>query len=294
VGAAFSCKNKDIKMKRIFPIALSVVILFGVLDAIQAHFENRIYDLQNKQERLMSDVISDLKRNRIILVGEHHNNLSHHEAQVDVIRTIKESGEQVAVGLEMFRSDSQQALNRWVAGNIEEAEFLKIFYDNWGYSWENYRVIFDYAREKKIPLIGLNVSRDITRQVSRQGFASLNQEQKGKLSNIACRVDKEYMDYIKKAFGGHAHGKLNFTYFCEAQLVWDTVMAINALEYLNKNPNALMVVLTGTGHAQKNAMPRQIRKRSEVAHAVILPEIKGVIDPETVDQSDADYIMLDL
>jgi hypothetical protein len=54
------------------------------------------------------------------------------------------------------------------------------------------------------------------------------------------------------------------------------------------------VVLTGAGHAQKNAIPRQISKRSNAAHAVILPEIKGVIDPETVDHSDADYIMLDL
>ena len=242
----------------------------------------------------MPDVISDLKRNRIILVGEHHSNQNHHAAQVRVIRTLKESGGRVAIGLEMFRSDSQQALDRWVAGEIDEDKFLEIFYDNWGYSWDNYRVIFDYAREKKIPLIGLNVSRDITRQVSRQGFQSLNKEQKGKLSNIACRVDKEYMDYIKKAFGGHAHGKLNFTYFCEAQLVWDTVMAINALDYLNKNPNAMIIVLTGAGHAQKNAIPRQIRKRSKAAHAVILPEIKGVIDPETIDQSDADYIMLDL
>ena len=159
----------------------------------------------------MSDVIPALKQNRIVLVGEHHSNISHHEAQVDVIRTLKESGGQVAVGLEMFRSDSQQALDRWVAGNIGEEDFLAIFYDNWGYSWENYRVIFDYARENKIPLIGLNVSRDITRQVSRQGFASLNKDQKGKLSNIACRVDKEYMDYIKKAFGGHAHGCLLYT-----------------------------------------------------------------------------------
>jgi uncharacterized iron-regulated protein len=287
-------KQQDNRMKRIFPIILSVVVLFGVLDAIQAHLTHRIYDLQNNKEMLMSDVIPALKQNRIIIVGEHHSNISHHEAQVNVIRTLKESGRQVAVGLEMFRSDSQQALDRWVDGDIGEAEFQEIFYDNWGYSWADYRVIFDYAKEEKIPLIGLNVSRDITRQVSRQGFQSLNKEQKGKLSNIACRVDKEYMDYIKKAFGGHAHGKLNFTYFCEAQLLWDTVMAINALDYLNKNPNALVVVLTGTGHAQKNAIPRQIRNRSEVDHAVILPEVKGVINAETVDKTAADYIMLGL
>lgn len=281
-------------MKHILIIALAAVILSGVPAAIQAHLTDRIYDLQNNEERLMPEVISDLKKNRIILVGEHHSNINHHAAQARVIRTLKEAGSKVAVGLEMFRSDSQQALDRWVAGKIDEEDFKQVFYDNWGYSWEDYRVIFDYARNKKIPLIGLNVSRDITRQVSRRGFASLDDEQKGKLSNIACRVDKEYMDYIKKAFGGHAHGQLNFTYFCEAQLVWDTVMAINALDYLNKNPEAVMVLLTGTGHARKNAIPRQIRQRSAVAHTVILPEVKGVIDPETVDQSDADFIMLDL
>jgi uncharacterized iron-regulated protein len=281
-------------MKRNIIILVSIFVCFSAFAVANKSLDPRIYDINQSRETVMSDVVPALKQNRIVLVGEHHSNINHHEAQANIIRTLQESGAQVAIGLEMFRSDSQQALDRWVTGEIDEEKFLEIFYDNWGYSWDNYRVIFDYAREKKIPLIGLNVSRDITRQVSRRGFQSLNQEQKGKLSNIACRVDKEYMDYIKKAFGGHAHGKLNFTYFCEAQLVWDTVMAINALDYLNNNPSAMIVVLTGAGHAQKNAIPRQISKRSNAAHAVILPEIKGVIDPETVDHSDADYIMLDL
>ena len=281
-------------MKKIAFTALFLVILFVAIAIAEKMANPRIYDVNHDRETVMSDVISSLEQNRLVIVGEHHNNKDHHAAQQTVIRKLKESGNQVAVGLEMFRSDSQQALDRWVAGDISETEFQKIFYDNWGYSWENYRVIFDYARAEKIPLIGLNVPREITRQVARHGFQSLNEEQKSKLSNISCRVDKEYMDFIKKAFGGHAHGKLNFTYFCEAQLVWDTVMAINALDYLNENPNAMMVVLTGTGHARKNAVPRQIRKRSEIAHAVILPEVKGIIDSATVDKSDADYIFLDL
>ena len=281
-------------MKKLVLISIALFVFFSAFAVAHKLLNPEVYDINHGRKTLMSDVIPALKQNRIVIVGEHHNNKRHHEAQLNVIRTLKESGVQVAIGLEMFRSDSQQALNRWVAEEIGEEKFQEIFYDNWGYSWENYRGIFIFARQAKVPLIGLNVSREITRQVSRQGFQSLNKEQKGKLSNIACRVDKEYMDYIKKAFGSHAHGKLNFTYFCEAQLVWDTVMAINALEYLNKHPNDLMVVLTGTGHAQKNAIPRQIRKRSEVAHAVILPEVKGFIDSESVDISAADYIILGL
>ncbi len=281
-------------MKKFVSFAISILVLSSAYAMAKKSVVPRIYDLQNGRAAPIAEMVPALSQNRIVIVGEHHNNKRHHEAQLAVIQTLKEAGIQVAAGLEMFRSDSQEALDRWVAGEIGEAEFEQIFYDNWGYSWENYRVIFDYARREKVPLIGLNVPRDITRQVASQGFQSLSAEQRGKLSNIACRVDKEYMEYIKKAYGGHAHGKLNFTYFCEAQLVWDAVMAVNTLDYLKKNPKALVVILTGIGHAQKNAIPRQIKERSNLAHAVILPEVKGFIDPQTVDKLDADYIMLDL
>jgi uncharacterized iron-regulated protein len=281
------------RTKRIFLILISVVIIVGMYAGIQAHLDHRLYVLQNNKEIRLADAISDLKKNRIILVGEHHTNQNHHFAQLNVIQSLNEAGVQVAVGIEMFRNDSQQALDRWIAGNIGEAKFQEIFYDNWTYPWSAYQMIFEYAKQEKIPMIGLNVSRDITRQVSRQGFNSLSEEQKGKLADVSCRVDKEYMDYIKRAFGGHGHGELNFTYFCEAQLVWDSAMAINTLEYLKKNPDTIVILLAGIGHVRKGAVPRQIRLRSEVSYAVILPKIEGIIDRQTVSIKDADYIMLD-
>jgi len=280
-------------MKRIFLIIVFMAAIFGMLDVIQAHLTHRIYDLQNSKEMLMSEVISDLKKNRIVLVGEHHTTLDHHFGQLNVIQSLKEAGAQVAIGLEMFRSDSQQDLDRWVGGNIGEEEFQEIYYDNWTYPWSNYRMIFEYAKQEKIPMIGLNVPREITRQVSRKGFNSLSAEQKGKLADVSCRVDKEYMDYIKKAFGGHGHGNINFTYFCEAQLVWDTAMAVNTLDYLKKYPDAVVVLLAGAGHVQKGAVPRQISLRSQIPHAVILPKIEGMVDRQTVSIKDADYIMID-
>jgi len=281
------------RTKRIFLIIISVVVIVGMQAGIQAHLDHRLYALQNNTEILLADAISDLKKNRIILVGEHHTNQDHHMAQLNVIQSLNEAGVRVAIGIEMFRNDSQQALDRWVAGNIDAAEFQKIYYDNWNYPWSAYQMIFEYAKKEKIPMIGLNVPRDITRQVSRRGFNSLSEVQKGKLSDVSCRVDKEYMDYIKKAFGGHGHGDLDFTYFCEAQLVWDSAMAINTLEYLKKNPDTIVILLAGTGHVRKGAVPRQIRLRSEIPHAVILPKIEGIIEPQTVSIKDADYIMLD-
>ena len=281
-------------MKKLTILLVFVLVMISAVVAGHKQTDQRIYDLSRGKESRLSEAVALLKQNRIILVGEHHSNKKHHEAQLAVIRTLKESGTKVAIGLEMFRSDSQQALDRWIGGDIGEEKFQQIYYDNWTFPWSAYRRIFEYAREEKIPLIGLNVPRNITRQVSQRGFKSLTAAQKGKLSNITCRVDKEYLNYIKKAFGGHAHGNLNFNYFCEAQLVWDNVMAINALAYLKKYPDAVVVVLTGTGHARKGAIPRQIRKRSQVPHAVILPEVKGIVDSETISTKDADYIMLGL
>ena len=283
----------NMREKQIFLITISVVLMVGMQAGIQAHLDHRLHNLQNNKETLLADAISDLRKNRIILVGEHHTNRNHHFGQLNVIQSLNEAGVQVAIGLEMFKSDSQQALDRWVAGNISETEFQKIYYANWNYPWSAYQMIFEYARKEKIPMIGLNVPRDITRQVSRQGFNSLSEEQKGKLADVTCRVDKEYMDYIKKAFGSHGHGGLNFTYFCEAQLVWDSAMAINSLEYLKKNPDTTVILLAGTGHVRKGAVPRQIRLRSEIPHAVILPKTEGIIDEQTVSIKDADYIMLD-
>lgn len=280
-------------MKRTLTIIVSVILLLGSFGIIRAHLDHRLYDLQNRKEKLMSEVISELKKNRVILVGEHHTSIDHHFGQLNVIQSLKEAGVQVAIGLEMFRDDSQQALDQWVAGTISEEQFEAIYYDNWNYPWPVYRMIFDYARQEKIPMIGLNVPREITRQVSQGGFNSLSEEQRGKLKDVSCRVDKEYMDYIKRAFGGHAHGQINFTYFCEAQMVWDTAMAVNTLDYLKKEPDSVVVLLAGAGHVRKGAVPRQIRDRSDVPHAVILPKIEGIIDKETVSTKDADYIMLD-
>jgi len=281
-------------MKQSTMLWVAALIIIGAVGAGQKQSDLRMYDLNLGKETSMSNAIELLKQNRIILVGEHHSNKKHHEAQRDVIRTLKETGLQVAIGLEMFRSDSQQALDRWINGDIGEEKFRQIYYDNWNYPWSAYHMIFEYAREAKIPLIGLNVTRDITRQVSRQGFKSLTAAQRGELSNITCRVDKEYMEYIKNAFGGHSHGNLNFNYCCEAQLVWDNVMAMNSLNYIEKYPDTVVVALTGTGHARKGAIPRQIRQRSRIPHAVILPEVKGMVDAETISTKDADYIILGL
>jgi len=275
-----------------FVLFMLSVFTIGCSQVEKNYYDHRMYDLAQEEITTLSEVMPSLTKNRIILVGELHNNKAHHESQLNIIRAVSESGVPIAVGFEMFQSEIQSELDKWVSGKLNVKEFKRIYYENWNFPWELYSPIFELARKNKVPMVGLNVSRDITRQVSQKGFKSLSEKQKGKLSEVSCRVDKEYMDFIKNAFGAHAHGELNFTHFCEAQLIWDNVMAINALAFLDKNPDYTIILITGSGHARKKGIPKQISKRSNLSYAVILPEVSGSISPKTITGENADYIIM--
>lgn len=272
--------------------ALTLTALVNNCSANEKYLEPRFFDVNQGRETAATQVLPRLQESRLILVGEHHTDKDHHTAQLRVIQMLHNAGANVSIGMEMFSNDSQRSLDRWISGEIGDAEFQEIYYNNWNFPWKFYSSILEYARDKKIPIVGLNVPREITRQVARQGFQSLSETQKDTLSQITCRVDKEYMEYIRKAYGGHAHGDLSFIYFCEAQLVWDSAMAVNALRYLNSNPDTAMVILAGAGHVRKQAIPSQITSRSDIPYTVILPEVPGHIEKNTVNSKDADYIFI--
>lgn len=257
---------------------------------IVSAFETRIIDIESGRELPLSERLPELKKNRIIFVGEVHDQETHHEAQLDIIRALHESGAKVAVGMEMFRKESQEELDRWVKGEMTPEDFQSVYDDNWNFPWPLYGGILEYAREERIPLVGLNVSKGITRQVAKGGFQSLDAKQKEALPMVTCHVDEKYMHFIQESFGLHGHGRLNLTYFCEAQLVWDKSMAVHALDYLYKRPDTLMVVVTGKGHAQKMGMPAQIQKRSRLPMTVILPQLPEGLVSGSPGKDDADYL----
>ncbi|MFZ7125843.1 MAG: ChaN family lipoprotein [Desulfobacterales bacterium] len=276
------------------------IIIWGITvlaAAAQADGETprlNLYEVESGQVMPLEEAVERMADSRIVLVGEHHTRASHHEAQLQIISALEKSGRSVAVGFEMFRSDANPDLESWVDGTLSEEAFERIYLDNWNFPWPLYRMLFVHAREAGLPLIGLNVSREITRQVARQGFQSLSEAQKGSLPIVTCDVDENYMAFIRGAHGAHGHGGMNFTHFCEAQLVWDKSMAANAVRYIDANPGKALVVIAGTGHARKGGIPAQIREISKAPFTVILPEVPGSLDKGSMTVEDADYLILNL
>jgi uncharacterized iron-regulated protein len=231
----------------------------------------------------------------VALAGEQHDGFEHHLAQLATIEALHATGRPVAVGLEMFQQRDQSILDRWVAGELPEKEMIRAFERNWGPSWALYRPIFEFCRENKVTMLGLNVPREITRQVAREGFSSLSKEQRGQLPPVACILDPEYEKELRRVLGPHGVAEASFERFCEAQLVWDTAMAHYTLEYLKTKPEDTVVVLAGYIHAWKRAMPDQIRRLSEDTRAyTFLPAVDERLGPDNVTPGDADYLYLGL
>jgi uncharacterized iron-regulated protein len=272
-----------------FFLALSVLLTA----AKSCSGADRIFRASDGKTITFETMIEDLKNAKVIFVGETHNSKRDHEFQLAVIRALHRSGVPPAIGLEMFRAESQDVLDQWVGGRLELREFLKVYYDNWGIAWPLYRDIFQYSRDNKIPLIGLNVPAGITRKVSREGFSSLTQEELKKLPpGISCNVDDKYMDFIRRAYAVHSGREKSFVNFCEAQMVWDKAMAWNLTRFQKKSPERVTVVLAGVGHSWKRGIPGQMEELPERDYRVILPEIPGRIGRTDVLSHDTDYILL--
>lgn len=284
-------------MKR-FLIALPVLLLLSIvvyafLGPSSAKSHATLHRVSDGKALSLSGAIPDLQSARVVLIGETHDRRRHHEIQLEIVKALHDAGTYLAVGLEMFRWSDQKTLDRWDTGSIGESDFVKAYYDNWSTPWPLYADIFKYARDNAVPLVGLNVSREITRQVAEGGFASLTAAQRKELPPVSCAVDEEYKRFIARALDMHAHHGMDFTNFCEAQLLWDTAMAWHAVEYLEGHPGRTLVVLAGSNHAWKPGIPRHIASFSNFKVRVILLEGPGRADRGSVTERDADYLWIE-
>jgi len=275
--------------KLIWLVFVTVLAVFLSLTA-QAH--PHIIDVAEKIEITPEELLNDLRRAQVIFLGEFHDHVGHHSAQLSIIDGLDDDERPLAIGLEMFRKDSQATLDRWTANDLPFLEFLSVYNDNWS-MWEEYREIFMHARNDEIKMLGLNIPRSITKKVLQNGFKALPEEERQMLGNVQCVVTPTYSDYIRQAMGGYGgHGE-QYLHFCEAQMLWDTMMARNLVEFLLKNPDYRVVVLAGSGHAWKFGIPTQMLEQAEISYRVLLPEVSTRVERQSVTKDIADYLWLD-
>jgi len=222
----------------------------------------------------LGDVIKEIAKSRVVYVGESHTEFSSHLNQLKIIKAMYKNNPKLSIGMEMFQKQFQKHLDEFVLGKISEKEMLikTEYFKRWKYDYELYRPIMLFAKENRIPIVALNIDREITKKVVGGGFDSLSKEQLAEVPSAINFNNEKYKEQLRGVYGMHQSERFeNFEQFYHAQLLWDESMATNMVNFLNKNPNYSMAVLAGNGHVMHGyGIPSRAERRGISEYKIVL------------------------
>lgn len=183
-----------------------------------------LFDQQGKKTKFKK-LLKEAFEADIILFGESHNSAISHWLQNVLARELRANGP-LTVGMEMFESDQQAALDDYQAGNIKTEDLDKVGEGLWSNFKTDYQPLVDWAAKNDVPVIATNVPRKYARLVFKDGFAgldTLSDDEKRLLPTLPVPYDASLPGYVKMLEmmpGGHG-GET----FPMAQAIKDATMA---------------------------------------------------------------------
>lgn len=203
-----------------------------------------------------------------VLLGEQHDSAAHHRWQLDTLAALHRLRPDLVLGLEMLPRRAQGALDRFAAGETGEQEFLKAadWQKVWGYDPGLYLPLLRFARDRRIPMVALNVDRELVRQTSKGGWAAVPVAAREGVGDPAP-PPPGYVTRLTDIFAAHGRSKdgkfdpddPGFRRFLDAQLLWDRAMA-EGIAAAHRRDGALVVGIMGGGHVEHGeGVPHQLR-----------------------------------
>ncbi len=243
----------------------------------------------------LAQLMDKLESARLLYVGETHSAYADHLLQLEVLKRMAANPNGLALGVEWFQARFQPVLDRYLAGEIDEAEMLSQteYYQRWRFDYRLYRPIIRFARERGIPIMALNASQELTSEIGRVGINGVAKALRDELPDSYDVNDEDYRDKLRLMFEAHEwrgqdQDEQAFERFVEVQLTWDESMAQRVAEYLKADPQRRMLVLAGKGHvAGRNGIPNRVTRRSGIRGETI-----ATFDPASRMFNTADYLVL--
>lgn len=124
---------------------------------IQAYSKNYLSAKNDKWKLATKEALfAQVEKSRVIVMGDFH---SLHQSQRSHMRIIKNVHlDDFKIALECVAFQHQKYVDQYLAGDLDEKDFVKKinWKKNWGFPWEHYREIFEYAKLKRKKIIALN------------------------------------------------------------------------------------------------------------------------------------------
>lgn len=224
-----------------------------------------------------AQVAASAETARFVLLGEEHDNADHHRWQLHSIAMLLAARRELVIGIEMLPRRAQPVLDQWVAGTLSEAALLRETQWNevWGFDPQLYLPLFHFARIHRIPMVALNVDRELIREVGAKGWKSIPEDRREGVGD-ASPPTAAYRKQLRSWFGQHRSGQEadagSFDRFVEAQITWDRAFADALVKAAADHPRALVAGIIGSGHLLNgHGVPHQLRAMGAETAQVWLP-----------------------
>ena len=225
------------------------------------------------------ELVDRAAKRPVVLLGELHEQAEHHRWQLQTMAAFFARRADMVLGFEMFPRRVQSVLDRWVAGELTEAEFLQQtdWANVWGFETAHYMPLFHFARMNRIPMVALNVERSLIREIGRKGLASVPEAMREGVG-VPEAASPQYLRELNAVYQEHGDAKTSaamddpaFKRFVESQLMWDRAMAEAIRGARTAFPGRQIVAVMGRGHTGPDAVPLQLRSLGVADTMVLLP-----------------------
>jgi uncharacterized iron-regulated protein len=280
----------------VLKLILSAVFLIISAKA-QAH--NQLYIGSNAQPTTLEEALKNIKPGTVLVVGELHDNVAHHNNQVSILNELAKTNNKISVGMEFFETPNQSDVNDFLSGKTIESTFLKTI--GWGGGDFNlYKKQVLFPTKHNGTTLALNAPRSLTSRISKVGIQGLTVGEQKLIPPGFQLGNANYNERFKAVMGNHVPAAAIQRYF-EAQSMWDDTMAYTASEFITKNPDQILMIIVGDFHVQYGGgLPDRLQQRGMNVQTISqtnsagLEEVtlKEVLLPDPVHGQRGDFIWI--
>lgn len=168
--------------KYIKTIALGMALLcMGAGAASAAQFS----DAGSGKELNAAQLAKRLQKYDVVFFGEFHDQGEIHAAEAELLQAMhKLQGEKLALSMEMFEADNQDKLDKFLADDLSEEDFLAASRP-WPRYKTDYAPLVNFAKEQKMPVIAANVPRFLAAHVAKNNASTVG-------------IEEQYLQYLPK------------------------------------------------------------------------------------------------
>ncbi|WP_185900183.1 ChaN family lipoprotein [Campylobacter sp. MIT 99-7217] len=235
-------------MKKYLILLVSMLVFWGcstkqekVLDKLENQTSFSIKDNLEAKDISYNELIEKLKDYDIVIIGEFHDNVDHHLAELALVKSLETYGKR-SVAFEMFNTDRQKFIDKAKTNKdkIEAKDLAKALHWQEDWYWEDYQNVVSYVFYSDNKLLAANLNeKELDLIYSGKKLKPL----KGELST-SLEVKTKLKDLINSF---HSMSEEASNTFVEMQMRKDRSMAEVLLK--SKEP---VILICGMFHASKD------------------------------------------